>query len=646
MAPPVDSAMRTRLPFAALLLAGAAATQAPQAELRGVWVARDGLTSRSKIVSTLDQLAAANCNLVCVDVWSRGFTTHPSDVLWAVCGQRQDPSFVGRDPLHEFVIEAHRRGIEVDAWFEYGFQFGWSGWYAGPTGVGPVLTANPSWIARDQAGNSQVSDGNGGFFTWAIHEHPAVRQFLLDLAAEVVDRYDIDGVQFDRVRYPSTSFGYDAVTSAVYQAATNQMPPANPNQSQWKRWRADRLTAFHVDLYTTIKARRPSVRVSDAPVVMPGAYDSYLQDWPAWLVAGAVDLVHPQVYRTTVGSYTTTLDQQLNAVRTIDRPKVAPGIRAISGTPTTEVLGMVAADRVRNLPGHVFWYAEGLYDDLPALTANHFQAPAAVPQRPAGFRPLPVAREESDPTTTHTPGFLFVTMNGNSGGQAAIALPLATAQDHIDYDLPVAETGLWSLLAFVPSGPGLSPAAPHSLAHAAGSTVQLVDQGTSLGAEWRELGSYWLTQGQATLRVSAVPGQYVVADAFALLRSRFDSGAMGVLGAGTNGTAGVATLAMSGRACLGGELQLQAAQLLPGSPTLWVLGFGGASTPLFGGVLHVAPTSTTFALAGGAGRADLTVALPFDPAFRGLPLRAQALALDAAASGGVQLSNAVVTTLP
>ncbi|MBM4063941.1 MAG: hypothetical protein FJ265_23015, partial [Planctomycetes bacterium] len=119
------------------LLALVAAIPA-QAELRGTWVARDGLVSRQKIQSTLDQLAAANCNCVCVNVWSRGFTIHPSDVLFAATGQRQDPSFVGRDPLQEFLIEAHRRGIEVEAWFEYGFMFGWSGWYAGPTGVGPV----------------------------------------------------------------------------------------------------------------------------------------------------------------------------------------------------------------------------------------------------------------------------------------------------------------------------------------------------------------------------------------------------------------------------------------------------------------------------------------------------------------------------
>jgi len=635
--------------FAAALLAGLAAAMpavAQTPEVRGVWVARDGLVSRAKIQSTLDQLAAANCNVVAVNVWSRGFTIHPSDVLFAACGQRQDPSFVGRDPLQEFVIEAHRRGIEVEAWFEYGFMFGWSGWYAGPTGVGPVLTANPSWIARDNTGNTQVSDGGGGYFTWASHEHPAVRQFLIDLATELVDRYDVDGVQFDRVRYPSTAFGYDSTTSAAYQAATGLLPPTNVNNAAWKRWRADRLTAFHSAVYAAVKAHRPTVRFTDAPTVMPGAYDTYLQDWPAWLVAGSLDLVYPQVYRTTVASYITTLDQQLAAVRPVDRAKIAPGIRAISGTPTADVLGMVAADRARNLPGHVFWYAEGLNDDLPALTSNYFQTAVAVPFQPAGFRPLPIEREENDPSTTATAGFLPSSMAAASGGTARLSLQSATAADRVRFTVPVSATGLWSVLVHVPAGAGLSPAAPHTIAHEGGVAVQRFNQGNLGNLGWQEAGTFWLAAGNTTIDVNAVPGQTVAADAVALLRSRFGSGAMQTTGVGTTGSAGGLRISIGGRACLGGALKVQCNQAPANAPLLWLVGFQGQSTPLFGGQLLVVPVSTTFALADGFGVAGLVVGLPFDAGLHGLSLHAQAVALDAGAPGGVGLSAATFTVLP
>jgi uncharacterized lipoprotein YddW (UPF0748 family) len=629
---------------AAMLLSVGQALLA-QTELRAVWVARDGLTSRQKIQTTLDQLRAANVNVVCVNVWSRGYTIHPSDVLFAACGQRQDPDYVGRDPLREFLDEAHRRGIEVEAWFEYGFLFGWSGWYAGPLGLGPVLTANPAWRGMDQTGSSLVADGNGGTFAWASHEHPGVRQFLLDLVDEVVANYDLDGVQLDRIRYPSTSFGYDPATVAAYQAATGQNPPANPNQAAWKRWRADRLTAFHGECHARIKLRRPTVRVGNAPTVMPGAYDNFLQDWPAWLVAGSLDLVYPQVYRTTLATYTTTLDQQLAAVRPIDRHKLAPGIRAITGTPTTEVLGMVAANRQRGLPGHVFWYAEGLYDDLPALQQTHFQQPAAVPGRPAGWRPAPTERDDSHPSTVRSAGFVAGYAVGAIGNTAAISLPTATAQDRVTYHLPVAETGLWSLRMHVPTAAGFSAAAPVVVAHAAGHELVHVDQTLAEPTGWRDLGLYWLPQGTTTVAVGAVPGRFVAADAMALWRARWGGGAMVALGQGTVGSAGVAELSLTGNASPGGTLRLQIGKLAAHAPALLTLGFQPAATPWFGGTLLVSPAVSLFAAVGADGRASLDLTLPLAAAWRGVSLYGQAVGLDPQAVGGAQLSNAVATTL-
>ena len=637
-----------RLRLAAIAVAGLAAAAvtlpAQTTEVRAVWVARDGLTSRQQIAATLDQLAAANLNVVCVNCWSRGFTIHPSSVLQAACGQSQDPGFLGRDPLAEFVLEAHRRGIEVEAWFEYGFMFGWSGWYAGPSGTGPVLAANPSWIGRDNNGNTQVGDGNGGYFTWASLEHPAVRQFLIDLAVEVVDRYDLDGIQFDRVRYPSTSFGYDAATAAAYQAYSGQAPPTNVNAAAWKRWRADRLIAFHHDLYTAVKARRASVRVTDAPTVMPGAYDTYLQDWPAWLQGGSLDLVYPQVYRTTAAAYITTLDQQLAYFAPLERQRIAPGIRAITGTPTGEVLGMVAANRTRNLPGHVFWYAEGLYDDLPALTASYFQNAAAVPQRPASWRPPAVQREENDALTTATAGFVPVPLPGASGGAARIAPASASANDVVTYTLPVSETGLWSLLAFAPGGAGYAAEAWHEIATAAGPVSVRVDQSQALPA-WRELTTVWLSQGVATVQVHAMPGQAVQADAIGVVRSRWPSGAMATIGTGTGGSFGGVQLAMSGRSGLGGALRIQASHVLPGMPVGIGLGVAAASLPLFGGTLLLLPDVLVAGIADAQGLTAYEVAIPWAPALLGSNLFAQALAFDPLAPGGLGLSAAVGTSI-
>lgn len=616
---------------------------AQSAELRAVWIARDGLGSRARISATLDALAAANVNCVCVNVWSRGYTIHPSDVLARACGVRQDPSYVGRDPLQETLVEAHRRGIEVEAWFEYGFMFGWSGWFAGPSGVGPVLTANPGWIGMDAAGTTQVGDGAGGFHTWASHEHPEVRRFLLDLAVETVDRYDVDGIQFDRVRYPSTAWGYDPTTVAAYRAATGQSPPSNANQSAWKRWRADRLSAFHHDLRQAIAQRRGTVRVTDAPTVMPGAYDTYLQDWPAWLAAGSLDLVYPQVYRTTASSYVTTLDQQLAYVSTPLRAKVAPGIRAISGTPTAEVLAMVAANRARNLPGHVFWYAEGLSDDLGALLAGPFANHATIPGRPVGWRALPIAREENDPTTAIAGAWSAASSANASGGAFRIAAPGSAPSDSVTFTLMPGEAGLWRVLANQLYASLRSSAVEHAVTHAAGTELVHVDQGNATNAGWVQLGEYWLdpARGPCTVRVARSGLGEVAADAVALLRSRNTSGAMTRYGAGTHGARGIPELSASGRAALGGTFALQLHATSPSSVTLLAIGFQSAALPLAGGLLLVAPAVVVGGTSDARGIASAALTVPFDQNLHGLPIRAQGLVVDASAVDGLSLSAAV-----
>lgn len=623
----------------ALMLTAMAAAQSP--EVRATWIARDGLVSRAKIVSTLDALAAANFNVVCVNVWSRGYTIHPSDVMQRVCGARQDPSFVGRDPLQETITEAHRRGIEVEAWFEYGFISGWSGWYPA-SGDGPVLAANPTWAAADQAGTCRVSDGSTGWFSWMSHEHPQVQQFLVDLSTEVVDRYDVDGVQWDRFRYPSTAFGYDAATVAAYGSA----PPANVENTAWKRWRADRLNAFVARVHARTKERRPTVRITNAPVVMNTSYDLYLQDWPWWVRNGALDLCYFQCYRTTASSYITTLDANLALFTSAERAKIAPGIRAITGTPTTEVLAMVAANRARGLPGHVFWYAEGLYDDLPSLTSQWFPNAVSVPGHIPGWRPSPVAREESDPSTVATPGWTTLIAPNASGG-AHLAATATNTDESAEFVLPVAAPGLYRVLAHQVTAAGRSAQVPHEVVHAQGTHVTTTNQANALAGGWIELGTYWLdpAAGPCRVRVHSVRNQQVAADAASLMPSRMLGNAFTSFGTGTAGALGVPALSLRGNSGLGGTVEAQARLLAPSALALFVLGSQRTQSPLLGGNLLTQPLNTVLMTADVTGTAALRLPVPFLPALRNAPIQVQCLSADSAAPGGVSMSRGAELTL-
>jgi uncharacterized lipoprotein YddW (UPF0748 family) len=89
----------------------------------------------------------------------------------------------GCDPLAYMVEQCHKRDIQVHAWFVNGFY--------GSQEIRHVLDKHPDWA---------VQDGGGGKL-WYDFSRPEVRRFQSDLMIECLRKYDIDGLQFDYVRY-------------------------------------------------------------------------------------------------------------------------------------------------------------------------------------------------------------------------------------------------------------------------------------------------------------------------------------------------------------------------------------------------------------------------------------------------------------
>jgi hypothetical protein len=293
----------------------------------------------------------------------------------------------------------------------------------------------------------------------------------------------------------------------------------------------------------------------------------------------------------------------------------------------------------------VFWYAEGLYDDLPTLLSTWFQQPAAFPLQPVNWRPPSTEREETAATTVATAGFPLVALAAASGGQARLAGSSALASDQVTYTLPVAEAGLWSVIAQVPSTFGLTNLAPFTIAHVGGTAVVGVDQSHLTRPGWREIGTFWLAAGQTTVTIGARPGQSVVADAVGLMRSRLPSGPFSTLGVGTPGTLGGVRISMHGRAGIGGRMIVQANRLAPATGVIIGLALQGTSIPLFGGTLYVLPVSVPGGFADALGTFTTNVDVPWSSALVGTQLFAQALAFDPLGIDGVTLSAGASATI-
>lgn len=355
-----------------------------QHELRGVWLTNvdsNVLNSRGNIEEAMQFLADHNFNVVFPVVWNQAATLYPSTVMDTLINRPIDPAYAGRDPLQEIIEAAHERDIAVIPWFEYGFASSFS------TGGGPILDKYPQWAAKDQ--NGDLLEKNG--FEWMNPYHPGVQDLLMALIMEVVNNYDVDGIQGDdRLPAHPVEGGYSSFTKDRYrQDHDGQNPPSNLRDPEWMEWRADILNAFGQNVYDNVKAVNEDLIVSWSPSVWSFSYREYLQEWPAWVNRGFTDLIHPQVYRRNVGAYQATLDAQgpnragWNADQIIGfYPGVLLKVGGYVATPE-DIKAFVQANRDRGYQGEVFFFYEGLRefdaDVADALKKSFYRDPAPLP---------------------------------------------------------------------------------------------------------------------------------------------------------------------------------------------------------------------------------------------------------------------------
>lgn len=345
----------------------------PRQEIRGVWMTvndTDILKDRTKMQEAVTQLARLNFNTIYPVVWNSGYVLYPS----AVAQRTGIQPFVntgsqGQDILAELIAEAHRQGLLVIPWFEFGFM-------TPPTSE--LALTHPAWITQRRDG-SQTWDSAAGEVVSLNPFHPQVKQFISDLVLEIVTRYDVDGIQFDDHASLPNQFGYDKYTVTLYKNETKKLPHFDPQNPSWVSWRANKITAFMISLHKAVKAVKPYLIFSVAPNPYDFAYKAHLQDWLTWVRKGIVDELIVQVYRPNLQVF----------IEKISRPemqeaqkKIPTGVAILTGlrnrpVSMQQITTQTWAARDRGL-GVAFFFYESLWD----------YAPESIAERQAGFRSL------------------------------------------------------------------------------------------------------------------------------------------------------------------------------------------------------------------------------------------------------------------
>lgn len=345
-------------------------------EIRGVWIANRPhsgvLESPENIAEAIAFLHGYGFNYIFPVVWTRGYTLFPSQVMKQFQLPTLDPFYAQqqRDPLAEIILAAHKYDIKVIPWLEYGFAA--SHLLHG----GQIIEQYPDWQAITGDGSAVRHVG----LTWMNGFHPQVQQFILDLIAEIVSNYEVDGIQgCDRLPALPVTAGYDSYTIEQYQTATGKQPPKNCQNRDWIQWRANLLTSFLARLYRQVKTIKPQALVSLSPAVYPFGLNNLLQDYPAWISQGLVDIIHPQIYRADFWSYNRDLQQQIKFGDRSQGIKFAPGIALTANgkdLSTQDLIKCWQSNRDRSTDGQVWFHYEGLrkHNDQVAIALAQYLA--------------------------------------------------------------------------------------------------------------------------------------------------------------------------------------------------------------------------------------------------------------------------------
>lgn len=213
-----------------------------------------------------------------------------SEYLTGRMGQAPQPAW---DPLAYAVDEAHRRGLELHAWFNPFRARHMSAQSA--AAATHVTRTHPEWVKTY------------GRLLWLDPGEAAVQDYSLQVILDVVRRYDVDGVHLDDYFYPyrmrdaegqPMSFD-DTVSWKRYQGSAGKL-----DRDNWRRQNIDR---FIERLYSAVKAEKLHVKVGISPfgIWRPGfpkqiqghdAYAYLYADSRKWLQNGWLDYLAPQLY--------------------------------------------------------------------------------------------------------------------------------------------------------------------------------------------------------------------------------------------------------------------------------------------------------------------------------------------------------------
>lgn len=361
------------------------------------WPSRKDLSTekqKAEIIAILDQAAALKLNALILQVRPSADAIYPSELepwseyLTGTQGKAPDPWY---DPLALWVEQAHLRGIELHAWFN----------------PYRVRSANSKSLAHQRHVSLSLPGAvrQYGDMLWLDPSEPAAASAALNVIADVVQRYDIDGVQIDDYFYPypiKLSNGQEQEFPDERNWLQYVQAGGNLSRPDWRRAQINRLVET---LYQKVHQLKPTIKFGISPfgigrpdrlpsgITGFSQYDKLYADVELWLNKGWLDYLAPQLYWP--------LDQTPQAFKVLQEYWVNQNTQARMIWPglftsridqtdkswqAEEILNQIDATRAWPQSGHLHFSMISLLQNRKnirqRLSAEKYQQAALIPAMP------------------------------------------------------------------------------------------------------------------------------------------------------------------------------------------------------------------------------------------------------------------------
>jgi uncharacterized lipoprotein YddW (UPF0748 family) len=280
----------------------------PAREFRGAWLvtvankdwpSKPGLSvaeQKAELIALLDRAVQLKLNAMIFQVRPSSDAVYASAIepwseyLTGTMGRAPQPLY---DPLAFAIEEAHKRGLELHAWFNPFRALHPQG--KSPVALNHISRTHPELVRR-----------YGDQF-WLDPGEPVVREYVLRVVMDVVQRYDVDGVQFDDYFYPDPEKDAAGHELEFPDGATWQKFGLRAGFTNCDDWRRANINQFIQRVYQSIKAVKPWVKFGVSPkgIWRPmnppqirgmDAYAKIYADSRKWLANGWLDYFSPELY--------------------------------------------------------------------------------------------------------------------------------------------------------------------------------------------------------------------------------------------------------------------------------------------------------------------------------------------------------------